>query len=118
MFHEKLKKLRFLHGLTQAELADLLKTERNYPISPASISQLEKGVRNPSVELLYNLSKIFDCSVEYLLDIVPEDKKDYAAQQKDERNKIIGEITIYINSLTTQELKNFYEKYIPKQTEV
>ena len=69
MFKDQLKKLRFIRNMTQADLAEALKTEYNYPVSKATISQLENGKRNPSIELLQNLSKIFKCSVEYLLDI-------------------------------------------------
>lgn len=101
--------------MTQADLAETLKTEYNYPVSKATISQLENGKRNPSIELLQNLSKIFKCSVEYLLDI--ETKNSTAAEDalRDERSRIIGEITTYINSLSTTELTDFYIKNVPKK---
>lgn len=113
MFSEQLKKLRVLHHLTQADLVELLKTECDYPISKASISQLENGVRYPSIEMLQNLSQIFNCSVEYLLGTeqnMPNKTDDFS---RDERSRIIGEITAYINSMSTQELVEFYHKNIP-----
>lgn len=100
--------------MTQADLAEALKTECNYPVSKATISQLENGKRNPSIELLQNLSKIFKCSVEYLLDIEIENNAATEDVLRDERSRIIGEITTYINSLSASELNEFYIKNIPK----
>jgi len=110
VFNEQLKKVRVLRHLTQSDLVELLKVECNYPISKASISQLENGLRQPSIELLQNLAQIFHCSVEYLLGT-----EEYLNNpSSEERSRIIGEIITYINSLSTQELIEFYFKNIPK----
>ncbi len=110
MFGEQLKKIRVLRHLTQSDLVELLKTECNYPISKASISQFENGLRQPSIELLQNLSQIFNCSVEYLLG-----KEEYSNNSSlEERSRVIGKIITYVNSLNTQELIEFYLKNIPK----
>lgn len=101
--------------MTQSDLVEALKSECNYPISKATISQLENGKRNPSIELLQNLSKIFKCSVEYLLDIETGNSNVAEDVLRDERSRIIGEITTYINSLSTTELNDFYIKNIPKE---
>lgn len=115
MFEDQLKKMRFLRNMTQADLAEALKTECDYPVSKATISQLENGRRNPSIELLQNLSKVFKCSVEYLLDIATTNSIQPEDVLRDERSRIIGEITTYINSLSMSELTDFYFKNIPKK---
>lgn len=57
----RLKHLRENKGLTQKNLAEILK------VSPKAISFYELEQREPSNELLIQLSKIFEVSIDYLL---------------------------------------------------
>ena len=48
-------------GLSQKELADKLH------VSQQSISQWEKGLREPSIEMLKKLAEIFNCTIDELV---------------------------------------------------
>lgn len=69
MFHKNLRNARESCDLSQKELAEMLKipvtTYRNY----------ENTLREPSFELLKNLSEILNVSVDRLLGIESEDEK-------------------------------------------
>ncbi|MEZ4727756.1 MAG: helix-turn-helix transcriptional regulator [Caldilineaceae bacterium] len=58
---EKLYTLRKRHGLTQAQLGDLLGV--NY----SHVGKMEKGERLPSLEILAKLMAIFSVSCDQLL---------------------------------------------------
>lgn len=53
--------LRKKSGLSQKELADKLH------VSQQSISQWEKGLREPSIEMLKKLAEIFNCTIDELV---------------------------------------------------
>ena len=57
----KLKKLRLLRNLNQTELADILKC------SQKNISSYETNRTRPDYEVLINMSKYFNVSIDYLL---------------------------------------------------
>lgn len=57
----KLKLLREKKGMTKKEVAEAV------GVHPSSIGNLEKG-SIPQADLLYNLAKLFDVSMEYLID--------------------------------------------------
>ncbi len=59
---EKITKLRKNSNITQEELADLLNVSRQ------SISRWELGISFPETDKLIKLSKILNCSIDYLLD--------------------------------------------------
>ncbi|MGL6187160.1 MAG: helix-turn-helix domain-containing protein [Clostridium chrysemydis] len=61
MFGTRLKELRKDKGLTQSQLADILKT------SPSSIGMYEQNRRTPDTETLQTLSDFFNVSVDYLI---------------------------------------------------
>ncbi len=65
---EKLYKFRVQMNLTQKQVADILE------VSPAVISNYEKGERTPSAEMLMSLAVLYRCSTDYLLGI--NDKHD------------------------------------------
>ncbi len=52
---------RIMCGLDQSELAERVGR------SPTAILYIERGQRRPSVELLTNIAKALDCSVDELL---------------------------------------------------
>ncbi len=58
---EKITKLRKEQNLTQEQLADILKVSRQ------SVSKWERNVAYPDIEKLIRISKIFECSLDYLL---------------------------------------------------
>ena len=60
-FSDNLKTLRLQHGLTQEKLGSLLHLSR------ASISRYEAGVLEPSLSTLVELSKIFNITVDQLI---------------------------------------------------
>lgn len=61
MFGNRLKELRKEKGLTQAQLAIILKT------SASSIGMYEQNRRIPDTETLQSLSEYFNVSVDYLI---------------------------------------------------
>ena len=60
-FGNNLKKYRQENGLTQEELAKKINTSRS------NIANYENGKNMPSIDTLEKLSKVFNCSIEYLL---------------------------------------------------
>ena len=58
---EKLSKLRKEYNYTQEQLADILGVSRQ------SISKWESDIAYPETEKLVKMGKLFDCSVDYLL---------------------------------------------------
>ena len=58
---EKLAKLRREHNLTQEQFAELLMVSRQ------SVSKWELNTTYPDTEKLIRISKLFDCSLDYLL---------------------------------------------------
>lgn len=60
-FAKRLKSLREEKNIKQVELAKSLK------MTSATLSQYEKGIREPNNETLIKLAEYFDVSVDYLL---------------------------------------------------
>ena len=63
MFKDKLRCLREQQELSQADVCQYL------GISPSSYSRYECGTNEPSLETLKKLATLFDCTVDYLLEI-------------------------------------------------
>ena len=61
MFSERLKTSRKEVGLTQVELAEILK------VSNGTVGMWETGKREPKLETMVHLSKTLNTSVDYLL---------------------------------------------------
>lgn len=55
---------RARRGLTQSALADIV------GVVPMSIARWETGTAEPSVRHLFKMAQLFDCTPEYLLDMV------------------------------------------------
>jgi len=83
-FGNILKKIRQENGLTQEELAQKVNTARS------NIANYENDKNMPSVEILKELSKYFNCSIDYLLG--KTDKRN-----DDEKNKKELEINWALN---------------------
>ena len=61
MLGERIALLRRIRGLSQAQLANLLK------ISPSAMGMYEQGRREPPVQILIGLSRALDVSTDFLL---------------------------------------------------
>ena len=61
MFSEKLKELREMCGISQAQLAEVLY------VTPQTISNYETGKREPKIAELILLSEYFHVSIDYLI---------------------------------------------------
>lgn len=57
-----IKQLRLKRGILQEELA------RKSGITQSMLSQVEKGTKNPSLQVAYEISKILECNIENLLE--------------------------------------------------
>ena len=68
---EKLQKLRKASGLSQEALADKLN------ISRQAVSKWESGVSYPETDKLIQMSKIFNCSLDELVNDTETDKSIY-----------------------------------------
>lgn len=92
---EKIYKLRREKNYTQEQLADLLKVTRQ------AISRWESDITLPETDKLKELSKIFDCSIDYLLD-------ESISINNDKENK-------KENNFTLSSLINFSFEYTSKK---
>lgn len=72
---KRLKALRKAHGLSQKQLSELI------GVTQAYMSELEKGKKRPSLEVLKNLCNTLGCSADYLLDITG--KKNYSVLKEE-----------------------------------
>lgn len=58
---KRIGQLRMLKGLTQEEFAEKVN------LSPNTIAKIECGLRNASMDLLIQMSMLFDVSIDFLL---------------------------------------------------
>ena len=63
IFARRIKELRAEKGFSQQQLGDLV------GVSKVSIFNYENGLQQPSLEILVNLAKSLNCSVDFLLGI-------------------------------------------------
>ena len=73
MLGTRIASLRQNYGLSQAQLAQKLH------ISTSTVGMYEQGRREPSVDTLITLSRIFGVSLDYLLSGRPDTIRDVAA---------------------------------------
>lgn len=66
---EKIKQLRKSKGVSQEELAGMLKINRNY------LSRIETGKSEPTSSILKNIAEIFGIDLNSLLDIIDDENK-------------------------------------------
>lgn len=76
LFSHQLKELRKDKNLTQDQLGKLI------GVSKVSISNYENGIQKPTIENLVLLSKVLDCTINYLLGLEYNNLVDL---KKDER---------------------------------
>jgi transcriptional regulator with XRE-family HTH domain len=75
MIGDKIKDLRIELGITQKELGEKI------GVNPNTITNYEKGYREPDINTLNKLADIFECTVDYLMDRV-NNKDEYIAVVK------------------------------------
>jgi len=108
-FGNRLKELRQQHGLTQADLANLLE------LGPTAISNYEANRNEPAFDKLVQLANYFEVSCDYLLGM--SDK--YLPVQGEVIDRDILEIFhLYqeMDSSCVSELKNYAQYLIYKQS--
>lgn len=79
-FGRVLRELRRSRGLSQDKLADLTDTHRTY------ISQLERGLRCPSLKTVEAVAAALSISIRDLMGLVEEDKAGRADHRPRERH--------------------------------
>ena len=106
-FGTKLKKLRQDSNMTQEELGKKINTSRS------NIANYENDKNMPSVDILEKLSKIFNCSIDYLLG-----KSDIRNPNKIDINDMDIAFSTGIKGLNKENqevLKNIMEGLLAKQ---
>lgn len=91
MIGEKIKKLRKMNGLTQADIA------RELGITRSSVNAWEMGVSMPSTSYVIKLSRIFKVSTDYLLGLERGAVLDISGLD-DDSIKILTEMAYYIRN--------------------
>lgn len=67
MIKNRIREYRARYGMSQKELADKVGVRRE------TIGNLENGRYNPSLLLAWNISKVFNVSIEDIFDIVDDE---------------------------------------------
>lgn len=67
-FSERLREQRFLHGYNQAYVAKYMQ------VSQVSISNWERGVKEPSFQALIDLANLFGKTIDYMLGVEKAEK--------------------------------------------
>jgi transcriptional regulator with XRE-family HTH domain len=84
----RIKQLRIKTSMTQQELSSKINIPRTV------MSNYENGLRTPNLEILIMLSKIFNCSLDYLVngtEVIPEGSYD---KQKASLLKILDKLSL------------------------
>lgn len=84
---EKIYKLRRENNLTQEQLADLVKVTRQ------AISRWESDITLPEIDKVKELSKLFNCTIDYLLDDSPSSNNNVS--NNDNNNRITLSISSF-----------------------
>jgi Predicted transcriptional regulators len=92
-YGEKIAKLRKENNLTQEQFAELLNVSRQ------AVSKWEACGSFPDTEKLIRMSKLFSCSVDYLLKDEIENKDINQTQESDKvkKNYITGMVLTYLS---------------------
>jgi len=116
-FTQRIHLLRKERGLTQQQLADLIGK------SKTAISNYESGRIEPSLEELVNLSRVLNCSIDYLLIGTNDSKKELRRFEEDlneeERFEVklaLAEIKGYLKGIFRGKENLYYrfEQHLPK----
>ena len=113
----KIKKIRTKRGLLQKEVASTA------GLHPANYNKIEKGEREPSVEALDKISKLFDMTVDQIINFEGDLPQDITIEDKSvmERMKLIQQLEdedkkaifrIIDGMLTKSKFKDFFQKNV------
>lgn len=88
VFKKRLKKAREYNGITQVEVSNVLK------ISQSTYAGYEKGIRQPSLETVALLSRLFEVSSDWLLGLTAESNMVSISEilREREKEKIIKQL--------------------------
>ena len=94
-FGDRLRELRRERGMQQRELGEL------YNLSSSAIGSYERNLREPTLELLLQLSEYFGVSVDYLLCRTEErlTAKEYKEKDSDELAEFMSGHTITVGGV-------------------
>ena len=92
-FGKRLKELRKSQGLTQEQLAEKIGMDTQ------NLCKMENGSHFPQTKNLYKIAKVLDIEVKDLFD--------YGHFMQ--REKLVSEITDYLNKAATKELEFIYK---------
>lgn len=94
-FGQKLSRLRKENNYTQEQLADILCVSRQ------SVSKWESNTAYPETDKLISLSRLFDCSVDYLLkdECINKRSCDINTENPAKHQRIIGYILLTVSLL-------------------
>ena len=86
---ERIQQLRIQHGYTQGELAKKLNVDRSF------LSYVESGKKGCSIDLLVELSAIFDVSLDYI--VLGQERRnilitEHRAQLKTDIEMLVGHL--------------------------
>ena len=95
---EKLQKLRKDNNYTQEELADIMNVSRQ------SISKWESDMAFPETDKLIALSKLFHCTVDYLLNSDNDDANSLIIEEKENSSATKSELPFFITTLSAHAL--------------
>ncbi len=59
---KNVKEIRFKRNIKQVELAEKV------GITQAMLCQIERGTKNPSLQVAYEISKVLECDIEKLME--------------------------------------------------
>lgn len=92
-FGEKITILRKENNLTQEQFAEMLNVSRQ------SVSKWELGLSFPDTEKLIRISKVFSCSLDYLLkdEIESKDVNQLRESDNARRNYYLGALYTYLS---------------------
>lgn len=76
---KKIKALRTERSMTQKELGEKIN------VSSVSIGCWENGTKNPSLDAIISLSKLFKVTTDYLLDVILDEYKEIPVLERDEK---------------------------------
>lgn len=101
---QRIKTLRKEHGMTQKELGEKLN------VTKVSICCYEKGTRTPSLDILIDLSNIFNVSIDYFVGndtfVVSDEDNDYGIKMSNEEINLINELRKNCNNEIYNNLLN------------
>jgi len=105
---KKITTQRKHNGLTQLELADTLY------VTHQAVSKWENGKSIPSIEILVELTKLFNISIDYLLDNTEIKENDFQTMFKQNTREAVLS-SFFQNENINKEIKNIF--YLLSQSE-